>query len=498
MLKSLAIIPVTVVALLNHPPCVQAAAEPAIDVVLDQRVAPVGSEVTIRLRSEAFGSLISAAREKALSTFKLTFPGFQSSGPPVADADGSIRVAGRLGRPGVFPFEASLVVDGSAMKARDFLVSYSADVPAHSAHGGYYVFLGRGDHWEPTHQLASWTIADWKRLVDFLGDHHLDTLFVLMNGYTLAYPTDRYPALRDRYSQNAKYNILGGMIDYAHSRHVKIYLTMTTDDHAEGFGQAHPETVRIDKYGDPRSARALTLEHPLVERYITDMFEEVLALYPKADGIVIHPTEENPDRFNPETLARFRQETGGDLTHARKADRFRWYNEQYARFLVRLHTLAMSRNPKMDFVMFNCWWQDEYAEVYKRILPASVRFCVWYYGWEDTESTKWPIYSWVQLVGSHRIIYMPTGRSFMYPAAAWEEVDRHIGTDRLVSTAHALGVTSCVYFAGWNLGTEEDRVRDLMIARFPSASLAAEPQRKLDLVPRLYGDYFGTRAELLR
>lgn len=384
------------------------------------------------------------------------------------------------------------------MTARDFVVSYSPDVPASAAHGGYYVFLGRGDHWEPTHQLASWTIVDWKRLVDFLADHHLDTLYVLMNGHTLAYPSERYPGLRDRYAQNAKYNILGGVIDYAHSRRVKIYLTMTTDDHAEGFGQARPETVRIDKYGDPRSRRALTLEHPLVQRYITDMFEEVLTLYPTADGIVIHPTEENPDRFNPETRERYRQDTGGDLTRASKAQRFRWYNEQYAGLLVRLHTLVTSRNPAMDFVMFNCWWQDEHAEVYKRILPESVRFCVWYYGWEDTDSTRWPIYNWVKLVGPARVIYMPTGRSFMYPSARWEEVERHIGTDRLISTAHALGVTSCVYFAGWNLGTEEDRIRDLMIARFPSSSLGGDAQIKLDLVPRLYRSYFGTRAELLK
>ena len=91
---------------------------------------------------------------------------------------------------------------------------------------------------------------------------------------------------------------------------------------------------------------------------------------------MIHPTEENPDRFNPETCERFRQDTGGDLTRASKTERFRWYNERYAGFLVRLQTLVTSRNPKMDFVMFNCWWQDEYAEIYKRILPESVRFCV--------------------------------------------------------------------------------------------------------------------------
>jgi hypothetical protein len=277
-----------------------------------------------------------------------------------------------------------------------------------------------------------------------------------------------------------------------------VYLTLTTDDHADGFGRAHPEVVRVDKYGGPLSPRALTLEHPLTERYILDVFEEVLTLYPGADGIVVHPTEETPDRFNRETQALYRDETGGDLTRATKTERFRWYNQRYAKVLTKLYELVRSRNPSMDFVMFNCWWQDEYASIYKEQVPSAVRFCVWYYGWEDQEPAKWPMQSWVNLVGPDRILYMPTGRSFMYPAAAWEETERHIGTDRLVSTARAYGVSGAVYFAGWNLGTEEDRLRDLMIARYPTVSLEPDASKRSALIPQLYRDYLGTRATLLR
>jgi hypothetical protein len=74
-------------------------------------------------------------------------------------------------------------------------------------------------------------------------------------------------------------------------------------------------------------------------------------------------------------------------------------------------------------------------------------------------------------------------------------VERHIGTDRLISTADALGVRDVVYFTGWSMGTEEDRIRDLVLARFPSTSLAADGG-KLDLVPRLYEDYLGARTAL--
>jgi collagenase-like PrtC family protease len=72
---------------------------------------------------------------------------------------------------------------------------------------------------------------------------------MLLNGYTLAYPSEKYPQLRDPYALNVKSNFIEELIPYAHRHGVRIFLTMTTDDHAEGFGKLYPEAVRINRHG---------------------------------------------------------------------------------------------------------------------------------------------------------------------------------------------------------------------------------------------------------
>jgi hypothetical protein len=454
-----------------------------------QRFVEPGAELSFTIQTD------NAPLERAdLGRLKVSFPGLQQTTSPEWNQSG-ITVRGRLPKPGVYSFEVSLERSARPNSVRDYFVATSGPHAGAVPHGGYYVFLGRGDYWEPTHQLAVKPLADWEQYVEWMEKQQLDTLYVLLNGYTLAYPTEKYPELRDPLSQNAKYNFLGELIEFAHKHHVRVYLTLTTDDHARGFGEHHPETIRRDQYGYPRTTGALTLENPRVQQYIKDVFAEVLELYPHADGLVVHPSEADPDRFNPETLVQYRKETGADLTREPKEIRYRWYNRKFAEFLRELYRLSVAKNPHLEVIMFNCWWQDDYVALYKELIPAQMRICVWYYGWDDKDAVKWPIYKWTREFGARRIVYMPTGRSFLYPAFGWQEVERHIGTDRLISTADALGVRDVVYFTGWSMGTEEDRIRDLVLARFPSTSLAADGG-KLDLVPRLYEDYLGARTAL--
>jgi hypothetical protein len=327
--------------------------------------------------------------------------------------------------------------------------------------------------------------------------HKMDTLYMLLNGYTLAYPSEKYHSLRDAYSVNVQFNLLRKLIPYAHHHHVRIFLTMTTDDHAQGFGKLHPEATRINRDGQSRSARALDLESRLTQRYVTDMFDEVLALYPDVDGIVIHPTETDPDRFNDDTRAAFLRDTGRKLSEADKAERYHWYNEKYAEFVSKLYSLATRKNPKLEIVMFNCWWQDDYVAIYKRLLPEQVKICVWYYGWGDRDFRKWTIFRWTEQFGSARISYMPAGVAFEYPQDQWQQMIRHIGTDRLISAAETLGVKSCIFFDGWDLGSERDRLRDMMIADFPTASYVSGQAGKLELLKNLYENYFQARKEAI-
>jgi len=278
-----------------------------------------------------------------------------------------------------------------------------------------------------------------------------------------------------------------------------VYVVLTTDDHAEGFGNRYPEAVRVNRFGYATAKRALALEEPKVRQYIEDVFQEVLALYGNADGVVFHPSEEDPDRFNAISRAKFREETGDDLSTAVKSDRYRWYNQKFAELLSSLFKKASPLNPKLEFVMFNTWWQDDYVSLYKQVLPAKFKICVWFYDeQEETTFRKWAIWPWVEGFGAQRIIYMPSGEAFLYPQDRLKQLERHIRLDRLVSAAYALNVQSCVFFAGWDLGSDFDRRRDLAIAWNPTLSRVRDRSAVQEVLPELYTDYYGTRATIFK
>jgi hypothetical protein len=148
-------------------------------------------------------------------------------------------------------------------------------------------------------------------------------------------------------------------------------------------------------------------------------------------------------------------------------------------------------------VMANCWWQDDYVSFYKEKLPQKVKICVWSYEWGEREFHKWAIWNWTAALGSPRILYMPAGVAFEYPQDSTQQMIRNLGTDRLISTADALGIKSCIFFDGWDLGTERDRLRDLALTQFPTSTYVSGQEQKLDLIKKLYDDYFGAREEVL-
>jgi hypothetical protein len=227
------------------------------------------------------------------------------------------------------------------------------------------------------------------------------------------------------------------------------------------------------------------------------MFTEALELYPQVDGIVIHPTEEDPDRFNDDTRALFLRQTGKQLAEVTKDERYLWYNRRYAEFAGQLFSLVKAKNPNLEMVMFNCWWQDDYISIYKPFLPEQMKICVWYYGWRDQAFRKWALWNRTAAFGNSRISYMPTGVAFEFPQDPYQQMIRHLGTDRLISTANALGIKSYIFFDGWDLGTERDRLRDLVLTQYPTSSYVSDREQKLALIKRLYDDYLGARQEVI-
>ncbi len=450
--------------------------------------------------NESFAFEIAPASPGAVLTdCTLTFPGFAPDQPPERLPSGAWRFVGQLSRPGFHALLARGQVDGELRSGRSYFVATAPKPVATRPEAGYYVFLGCGDYpiitGQESHPLAGWSKDQWIGLVEWMADHGFNRLWVLLNGYTLAYPSRRHPGLRDRHCQNVAENFLGAVIAHAHRRGVKVYLMLTTDGHARDFCRAHPEAARRNADGTPGPHHGLALEHPLTRRYLYDTLEEVLALYPAADGLAIHPTESDPDRFNPESLAAYRMETGRDLAAEPLPVRRAWHNRTYARFLAEFFAHARQLRPGLELVMANCWWQDDYVAENLAHLPPDVRIAVWHYGWEETAPTPWPIHRWVAAFGADRVIYLPTSQSYLYPNDPRQVMDRHLGTDRLVSTAATLGVRNTMYFAGWDILPPEARLLDAALVQHPTSEL----RRPLpaSFLADLYADYLPARARLL-
>ena len=469
---------------------------PAGDLLVQtaSRVVAAGAEFS-------FDVTLTASPATQLTDFTLGFPGFAASAPAVLLSGGGVRLRGRLNHPGFHALSVSAIAGGGQVSGYDYFVVREAAPISATREAGYYVFLGCGDYpiitGKETHPLADWTLAQWKELVTWMGANGMNRLWTLVNGYTLAYPSLRYPALRDPHARTASENFLGELIDHAHGCGVKVYLMLTTDGHARGFSRAFPAAVRCDAAGQPGEQFGLALEHPLTRRYIFDVLDEVLELYPHADGVAVHPTESDPDRFNPETLAAYRAETGRDLAAEPKPVRQAWHNLAFARFMVEFAARCHRHNPALDLVMANCWWQDDFVAINHATLPPAMRIAVWHYAWEDETAKSWPIYRWAEAFGPSRLLYLPTSQSYLYPTDPAQVMTRHIGTDRLVSTAAALGVRDTMYFAGWDILIEAARLCDVALVRHPTTVFQDGLAARRALIPRLYSDYFGTRAALL-
>ena len=459
-----------------------------------------GREVTV---GAEFSLRISLAAEPSarLERWRLEFPGFTATATAAARATGGIDFRGQLDRPGFHALAASARWRGRRVTGRDYFIAVPPKVRPAQTEAGYYVFLGCGDYplitGRETHPLAAWTLAQWQELVTWMGANGMNRLWTLVNGYTLAYPSRRYPALRDRHARNAQRSFLRQLIDHAHRCGVKVYLMLTTDGHARDFSRAFPEAARRDAHGRPGAHFGLALEHPRTRRYIFDVLDEVLTLYPNADGVAVHPTESDPERFNPESLAAYREETSRDLRAEPPAVRRAWHNRAFARFMGEFADRCHRHNPGLDLVMANCWWQDGHVALNHALLPRPLRVAVWHYAWEDEVAKPWPIYAWVEAFGPRRILYVPTSQSYLYPTDPRRVMDRHLGTDRLVSTAAALGVRDTVYFAGWDILPEPARQCDVALVWHPTGALLRRRPAQRALIPQLYADYLGARAAAL-
>lgn len=408
-----------------------------------------------------------------------TEEGFAISLPPLPGGAYFIRIQGDL--------------NGHHYEGIDYFIVEAQRRPPLFKRLGYYCFLGQGDV-QPGHKIARMTLADWLPVLDEMQGQGLNTMFFCINGYTLAYPSQAYPELVDPQSENAQHEFLPEFIRAAHERGVSVYVLLATDDHALGFGSLHPEALRQPRDGSPRTGgRDLCLEQPLAQMYIREVALELVRRYPGLDGVAFHPTEVDPERWNPETRAAFLADVGKPMEQSTPDERRQWYNVKFAVFLRDLIQRMHAISPRLEMVMLNCWWQDDYAQTYAKTLPSDTKFCIWQYNL-GVKSPDWYITKWAKVVDPSRIYYMPPG-CYAVPE---DGVELMMGWDKLIGTAHTIGATGCIFFQGWDLQSEANRRAKIAIANFPSTSFISDPEARQKALEALHENYLETRTHLPR
>ena len=166
---------------------------------------------------------------------------------------------------------------------------------------------------------------DYKGFIDWLAQYkinHID-IWLFEFGFGIAYPSGKFPECVNPYHPNVKHEFVGDMIDYAHSKHMKV--TMFTDfpDMFSGILRKHPElgakqfaktqlpseedwnlfqkTGENPNKHDFRSKFGTACaSNPKVMTFWEEYLEEVFARYPGLDGITGQFAEDQfgKERFN--------------------------------------------------------------------------------------------------------------------------------------------------------------------------------------------------------
>lgn len=323
---------------------------------------------------------------------------------------------------------------------------------------GYYHFLGKGDM-HPDHALSGWGLPEWESWMDRLRELGHSRLWLLANGHTLAYPSRAEPGLIDPHAVCARdLGLVRAIVNAGKERGFRMLAVVTTDGHALEFAMRHPELVSLDREGKPVGEDTLCLEEPEVVRYLERTFGEIMELA-SWDGVVFHPTEANPLRFNAATRDFFRRESGRDLATESDEALMAWCNRRFAWQAAEWMDLWRRRLPGCDLVMFNCWWTNDHIDAYRELLPSDSRVCVWDYDYKSPEMRDRPLNRWVAALGSARVVFMPS-------SGGYPEFGRPPGPEalagyrRLAGLAGELGVPEIVLFAGWGAGGDKDLLDD--------------------------------------
>ena len=158
---------------------------------------------------------------------------------------------------------------------------------------GYYLTLMR---------MPAMGLPEWKRTVDCFAEDDLNTLVLWMPG---GFRSRKFP-LTWRYNEehpNVRQDFVRELIDYAHTRRVRVLLGFTPFGY-DGVNQMaveHPEWKArkadgspVDEFGIHSWGWSLCPAQPAVRQFMADYLREMIfEFYPNADGLMVESSDYN-------------------------------------------------------------------------------------------------------------------------------------------------------------------------------------------------------------
>jgi len=347
---------------------------------------------------------------------------------------------------------------------------------------GYYIFLGRGDwgtsrdktfdptfdgnvstkvlgDWGPHRQgteladapqwSSGWDLRTWKRHVDFLIDPlGADTLFLVMNGYELPYPSESFPEAIELDHANVRDEFLPELLDYATGRGLTLYAQFCTTGHAVAYAHAHPDCTTILPDGKPHATN-LCHHHPRGRAYAETIVTEVLNRYEGFSGVSFHPPENAVPCACKHCRAAFEQQAGKPITEATEGEISDFYWASCMAYQHHLEDIAMSILPDAPIgtATIPGQWEKDFAIIAQEV-PKTTTIYHWDY-WSFGERIP-------ELIESLEL-FRSAGHRVVFIASAGWALDK-CGPDygakvvAQIDAARTAGVTDNVYFVGgiWN------------------------------------------------
>lgn len=100
-----------------------------------------------------------------------------------------------------------------------------------------------GGQWEKEWAKPDGSGYDWRGFVDWMVSHKINVLNTWIFGldFGIAYDSKRFPDLVDRYHPNVKHEFMTQLIDYAHSRGIRVFTMIDFPDNCTAVVKRYPE-----------------------------------------------------------------------------------------------------------------------------------------------------------------------------------------------------------------------------------------------------------------